>query len=500
MKAKNQIIYITAMMLLFTSCKKFLDQTPVSTPTDETTWKTEGDANAGVAASYSLLRAAYNASIAYYSYGDLVSGEFTSAEDASFKNVLNIQWGTAVQASFTYDPLLKLRVYTPFYTVVAQSNRSISYITAMPASDFTGDNTVAQTASKNRYLGEAYFTRAFAYFTMCRVWGDVPLVLDNTDATVSQQYARSPQATVLKQAIADVTKATQYLNWRDNTSTDRAVRADKGAAYALLAHIYAWVGDYDNCNAACDAVINSGSYTLMSPASFMDIYKGQSQESIFEIAQNTIGESSDANSYYTLSGSTLTTPYNKRTVPAWVIDDGKINSLYTDTNDVRLKKAFVRISSGTTSFYECIKYTNIQNVNGNSNYQVSLNNIIIFRLADIELLKAEALCAKSAPDYTTALSLVNKVRAARNVAAITGVTGADLLQTVSDERGRELFLEGHRFYDLVRLERNNHEQQFDNISPGEFAAGKYYWPLDPTLFINNAKLTQTAFWVGKVMN
>lgn len=370
----------------------------------------------------------------------------------------------------------------------------------MPASDFTGDNTVAQTASKNRYRGEAYFTRAFAYFTMCRVWGDVPLVLDNTDATVSQQYARSPQATVLKQAIADVTKATQYLNWRDNTSTDRAVRADKGAAYALLAHIYAWVGDYDNCNAACDAVINSGSYTLMSPASFMDIYKGQSQESIFEIAQNTIGESSDANSYYTLSGSTLTTPYNKRTVPAWVIDDGKINSLYTDTNDVRLKKAFVRISSGTTSFYECIKYTNIQNVNGNSNYQVSLNNIIIFRLADIELLKAEALCAKSAPDYTTALSLVNKVRAARNVAAITGVTGNDLLQTVSDERGRELFLEGHRFYDLVRLERNNHEQQFDNISPGEFAAGKYYWPLDPTLFINNAKLTQTAFWVGKVMN
>jgi hypothetical protein len=165
-----------------------------------------------------------------------------------------------------------------------------------------------------------------------------------------------------------------------------------------------------------------------------------------------------------------------------------------------LKKGFLRLSSGTTSFYECIKYVNVQNVNGNANYQVSLNNIVIFRLADIELLKAEALCAKSSPDYGIALSLVNKVRTARNAASITGVAGADVLQTVIDERGRELFLEGHRFYDLVRLERINHLQQFDNISPGDFAAGKYYWPLDPTLFINNSQLTQTAFWVGKVMN
>ena len=500
MKARNKIIYISAIVLLFTSCKKFLDQSPVSTPTDETTWKTEGDANAGVAASYSLIRSAYNATIAYYSYGDLISGEFITAEDASYSNALNIRWGTAVQASFNYDPLLKLRIYTPFYTAVAQSNRSLSYISAMPESAFTGDDITAKTARKNRYLGEAYFTRALAYFTMCRVWGDVPLVLENTDATVSKQYARSPQDSVLKQAIADLTKATQYLNWKDNASADRIVRADRGAAYALLAHIYAWQGDYDNCNLACDAVINSGSYSLMSAANFMDIYKGQSQESIFEIAQNTVGESSDANSSYTFAGATLTAPYIKRTVPAWVIDNSKVDALYTDPDDVRLKKGFIQISSGTTSFYECIKYVNIQSVNNNANFQVALNNIVIFRLADIELLKAEALCAKSAPDYGTALSIVNQIRAVRDAEAITGVSGTDVLQTVTDERGRELFLEGHRFYDLVRLERINHLQQFDNISTGEFTAGKYYWPLDPTLFINNPNLRQTAFWTGKVLN
>ncbi|GGH09046.1 RagB/SusD family nutrient uptake outer membrane protein [Mucilaginibacter phyllosphaerae] len=500
MKAKYQLLYVAVILLLFTSCKKFLDQMPISTPTDQTTWQTEGDANAGVAASYSLLRSAFNASLAYYSYGDLASGEFLTAEDPSFSNVLNVRWGTAVQSSFTYDPLLKLRIYTPFYTAVAQSNRCLNKINNMPLSVFTGDNTVSQTAAKNKYLGEAYYTRAFAYFIMCRVWGDVPLVLENTEATVNQQYGRTAQAVVLKQAIDDLSKATQYLNLKDNSSPDRAVRADKGAAYALLAHIYAWMGDYDNCSLACDKVINSGSYSLTNAANFMDIYKGQSQESIFEIAQNNITESIDANNAYTLAGATLTTPYIKRTVPAWVLDGSKVTALYTDTNDVRLKKGFVKISSGTTSFYECIKYANIVNVNGNPNYQASLNNIVIFRLADIQLLKAEALCAKSSAEYSSALSIVNNLRLYRGAAPITGVSGADVLQVVNDERGRELFLEGHRFYDLVRLERVNHLQQFDNISSAEFAAGKYYWPLDPTLFINNSQLTQTPFWVGKVFN
>jgi hypothetical protein len=498
MKSKYILIGTTAMVLLVTSCKKFLDQSPISTPTDATTWQSDGDANTGVAACYSLIRGAFNASIGYYAYGDLASGEFSSSDQPDFQKVIDFNLGAGVASTATDNPLLKLRLWTPFYTAVAQSNRALFFISAMPTSVFTGTSDAERITRKNKYLGEAYFTRAFCYFTMAKVWGDVPLVLENTDATASQQYARSPKADVLKQAIVDVNLAIKYLDWKDNGSSDRTVRADKGAAYALLAHIDAWLGDYAGCNTACDAVINSGSYTLMPAASFMDIYKGQSQESIFEISQNTLAESYNAFVYYSLASQTLTSPYLNSTVPVWHVNNSLVTSLYTDTADVRFKKGFISVVNGATSFYECIKYTNIQNVNNNPTLKVALNNIVIFRLADIELLKAEALSAGPAADYNTALSLINGVRQQRNAKPITGLNGPAVIQAVADERGRELFLEGHRTFDLIRLERVTKEQQFDNVSAGEFAAGKTYWPIDPNLFLNNSKLIQTAFWIGKV--
>ncbi|EHQ26540.1 putative outer membrane starch-binding protein [Mucilaginibacter gracilis] len=498
MKSKYLLTYTIVLVLFATSCRKFLDQTPVSTPTDATTWQADGDANTGVAACYSLIRAAFNASIGYYAYGDLASGEFSNSDQPDFQKVIDFNLGAGVASTATDNPLLKLRLWTPFFTAVAQSNRAIAFITAMPTAVFNGTSDAEKLARKNKYLGEAYFTRAFCYFTMARIWGDVPLVLENTDATVAQQYARSPQGDVLKQAIVDVNLAIQYLDWKDNGSSDRVVRADKGAAYALLAHIDAWKGDYAGCNTACDAVINSGTYSLTAAASFMDIYKGQSPESIFEIAQNTLSEGYNANVSLTLASQTLTAPYLNGTVPVWHINNSYVTKLYTDTADVRLKKGFISVSSGATSFLECVKYTNIQTVNNNVTLKVALNNIVIFRLADIELLKAEALSSGPSGDYNTALSLINQVRRARNAKALTGLSGTAVIQAVTDERGRELFLEGHRTFDLIRLERITKDQQFDNVTPGEFAAGKTYWPIDPNLFLNNSKITQTPFWIGKV--
>ncbi len=502
MKKINLLICITGIILSGTSCKKFLDQNPLSGATDQTTWKSEGDANASVSACYSLIRSAFNAAITYYTYGDLVSDEFTDVPggDGAYRDVLNMNWGISIPSANTYDPRLKLRVYTNFYTAISQSNRCLYFIETMPANVFEGGDEAAQQATKNRYMAEAYFTRAFNYFYMARIWGDVPIITTySPDASAAEQLPRMPQAEVLKQAIADVNKAIESLNWKDDGSPDKVVRADKGAAYALLAHIYAWVGDYDNCIKACDAIINSGSYSFVSPANFMDIYKGQSSESIFEIAQNSSSESINATNAYSFTGVTLIQPYTSLgdPQPRWQLNIGLINYLYDDSNDVRFQKAFTKIQTGSVNAYECIKYANIQNINNNPAYQIAVNNIIVFRLADIMLLKAEALATKS--DNAGAMQLLNAVRAARNAAAIpAGASGNDLYYTISDESGRELFLEGHRTFDLIRLERLTGEQQFPFMTQGEFLQGKYYWPIDPTLFLTNSKLTQTPYWVGKI--
>ena len=159
----------------------------------------------------------------------------------------------------------------------------------------------------------------------------------------------------------------------------------------------------------------------------------------------------------------------------------------------------VLINSGSVTAYECIKWANIQNVNNSNAYQIALNNILVFRLADISLLKAEALAAKPTSDAAGALTIVNQLRTTRGVTTpISGVTGKDLFYAIADERGRELLLEGHRTFDLIRLERLTGEQQFPFITHADFNAGKYYWPVDPTLFLTNANLKQTTFWVGKV--
>lgn len=502
MKSKYIVLCMAGWLLACSSCKKFLDQQPYSQATDQTTWKSEADANSSVAGCYSLIRSALNTSITFYTYGDLISGEFSGivGGDYAYLDVLNVNWGIGIPSANTYDPRMKLRLWTNFYTAIAQSNRCLQYIANMPVTVFSGEDAAAKQATQKRYLGEAYFTRAFNYFYIARVWGDAPVITTASDSSITQQLPRLPQAEVLKQAIADANKAVEYLNWKDNSSADRAVRADKGAAFALLAHIYAWIGDYDNCSKACDSVINSGSYNLAGAADYMNIYKGQSAESIFEISQNSSSESMRATDANAITGVTLASPYlgNSLQQPSWQMNTGLVAGLFSDTNDVRYQKAFAKIATGSINTYQCIKYANIQNINNNTAYQVAVNNIIVFRLADIELLKAEALAAKAAPDYAGALSLVNAIRAVRNVAPLNGLTGADLLQTIADERGRELFLEGHRTFDLIRLERLTGEQQFDNITPAEFTAGKYYWPIDPTLFNNNSKLTQTAFWVGKV--
>ncbi|HEY8935906.1 MAG TPA: RagB/SusD family nutrient uptake outer membrane protein [Cyclobacteriaceae bacterium] len=501
MKSTYRII-ATMLLTIFvtTSCQDFLDQNPVSEGTDQTTWKTEADANASVAACYSLIRSAFNASITYYAYGDLTSGEFNSVQggDGAYSDVMNYNWGIGIPAANIWDPRLKLRLYTNFYTAIMQSNRCLYYIDKMPLSVFTGDGDTEKQATKNRYLGEAYFTRAFNYFYISRVWGDVPLVTSYNDSIATTQFARTAQSEVLDLAISDVKQAIIFLDKKDDASADKVVRADKGSANALLAHIYAWRGEYDKCNDACDAVINSGSYSYIDSTNYTDIYKGQSVEGIFEITQSSQTESMSATQGIT--SVTLVPPHinNGASQPFWQLDGGLIDYLYSDQTDIRYTSCFEKITNGGGEVYECIKYANIQNINNSNAFQIALNNIPVFRYAGIKLLKAEALASKAGPDYTGALSLVNEVRKVRGAKPFSSLDTYDLLYAISDEQGRELFLEGHRRFDLIRFERVIGEQQISYVSPEEFTAGKYYWPVDPILFSTNYKLTQTPYWVGKM--
>lgn len=494
------LLLLTAALTVFTSCKKFLDQDPISQATDQTTWKTDDDANSGIAACYSLIRSALNASVCFYTYGDLPTDYFDNVLDGDFLDIHNFDWAISVSSSNVYDPKLKLRLYTPFYAAVQQCNRSLYFIDQMPVSAFTGDTEADQQARKNKYKGEAYFTRAFNYFYMARVWGDVPLETTyQAEIDTITGVARTPQKQVLASCISDLNMARQYLSWKDVSSADRVVRGDKGAVFTLLAHIYAWRGDYDSCRIYCDSVINSGTYSLADGNNLAAIYAGQSDEGIFEIAQDLQSEAMNANAYSaSIALYALCAPYLPNvTQPNWQINKTLFGDLYNSAADQRAQTLFATVASGSSTFITCTKYSNIQTITaGNAvNYYLLKNNIIVFRYADVLLLKAEALAAQAAPDYSTALALVNQVRARSGAEEIRDVPDRiSLLDLVTAERGRELFLEGSRYYDLVRNERLTGETNFTNITTAEFTAGKYYWPVDPSLFTLNPLLKQTPYW------
>jgi len=502
MKLNKYINYsLLAVAFLYCSaCHKFLDQEPVSTLTDQTSWQTDNDANSQVAGCYSLIRSGFNAAVTYFSYGDLPTDYWSVVSDPDYSAIYQMNWAVSVSAANTYDPKLKLRVWTPFYASIQQSNRCLYFLNLMKDASFSGGSTSDKQARRNKYLAEARFCRAFNYFYMARVWGDVPLDTSYlNDISGITNDPRVAQETILQTAISDLNYAKTWLSYRDASSSDRVVRADKGAVFALLAHIYAWKGSYDSCRMACDSVIQQGGYALVAGSSYSDIYKGQSTEGIFEIAQNSTSEAQSATSYSaSIALYTLATPFIPNSIPLWQINISELNKLYQDTTDKRYVNEFTYVTSGSNKYYICKKYSNISIVTANSvNYYLLQNNIPVFRLADIYLLRAEANAAIAAPDYASVVADINTVRDRAGIvelqsANIAGRTA--LIDSVTAERGRELFLEGSRFYDLVRNQRLTGVSQFPYINHTDFLNGKYYWPIDPTLMVLNPALKQTPFW------
>ena len=516
MKKNNfRLIYASLLIMLtgMASCSKsFTEKKPINAPTDANFWNNEGDATGAVAGAYGLLRASLDEmAMAYYYYGDLNTDEFVvrpNGED--YPSLTGIQFSTFVAPSQTFRGLIKMRRWDNFYRAIDQENRCLKFIPPIPLTGFTSTD---KQGAKNSMIGEAYFLRAFTYFYISRVWGDVPLVTETAqDAATVPNTPRTPQAQVLDQCVKDIQEAVKYLTWVPNYSANRPVKANKGACYALLAHIYAWKGEYDKVAPAADSVILNGGYTYVarsSKAAYIGMYKGNSTESIFEISQNTTTEGA----YITPGYGDIVNPIAARTLkPPYIPITSTGTSLFTldvpalsaqfpdgpDSVDLRRKNGFD--FWGTTDPI-CIKYSNIVYTGANNTLPVSVNNIVIFRLADIKLLKAEALAATNKPG--DARTIVNEIRALANLGPTT-VADADMFTGVIDERGRELFLEGHRYYDLIRLARKTGVLKFNGsgavvrMDGATFAQGKYYWPVEPILISLNPLLTQTPYWADKM--
>ena len=147
----------------------------------------------------------------------------------------------------------------------------------------------------------------------------------------------------------------------------------------------------------------------------------------------------------------------------------------------------------------CVKYQKVfyRNATQKLDPYVS-NNLIVYRLSDMRLLKAEIALYKN--QVSTAINIINDFRERNGADESSFVndssTKEEVMYEYIVERGKELYLEGQIFYDLLRT------RQYSNFVPwlseSRFRQEGFYWPINPALFKNNNKLIQTSFWRGKV--
>lgn len=477
---------LLAFLMIIPSCSKILDLEPHNSTFTEAYFTNESDANTAIAGAYALLRNILISDNTWHVYGDVPAGEFliNGNYDSGNSNVaLGLFTGLNVNGGSYWN-------WQKYYRLLQQVNLIIAKVPGIDSTKFV------DPATKSHIIGEAHFLRAFTYFFMSRVWGGVPLKLTpDYDANAALNIPRSTADEVLAQCLADVSIAEQDMAFGYDDEGQRAVRANKGSAYALEAHIRAWKGDYAGCEAAANTVITQGGYQLVDSANYESVFIGKSAEGIFEINVNGgQNEGIAINGGGGGSAVTLMQPfiYGKGYLQ-WPASTIYVNNLYkTDSaTDIRYRSFFFQPQSSNG---QVIKYANITYADGSTKGDPRLNNNLnIFRLADIILLRAEALNKLSRDGE--AVILLNQVRKRAGVPDYNG-TGEALATVILEERLRELFFEGQSYFDLVR--NNKLTLYNESFSQDQYNKGGWLWPIDPNMFKDDYTLAQTPYWQGKL--
>jgi starch-binding outer membrane protein, SusD/RagB family len=476
----------TAFLLItiLGSCEKFVDLEPENNTFNEAFWQDEKDAQQGLAGAYALLRKSlhggyYNDS--YFVYGDIAAKEFSEAGDEGFpRYVLNQARDLNFNGPGGY---LEYTDWSSYYKVINQCNLVISKVAGIPDGKFVND----PVKTRNKIIGEAYFLRAFTYFYISRVWGDVPLVLELEDPVKAKNIPQTPAAQVLAQAIKDAEKAAELLEHGYTNANEKAVRANKGAAYALLAHIYMWQGDAAGGAQAALKVISEGGFSLVPTGDYARIFTGKTNEGIFEITKDFGQNEAPINAGFPYM--CLKDPYIAGKNLASVVNKPLLTELYKDAGDIRINTFFANYATANPL---CIKFSNVIYKEAATSTQPAVSNpLIIFRLADIILLRAEALAKLG--DYSGARTELKKITDRANVAPFSG-TDDKLYEYIIDERTRELFMEGHRYYDIVR---SGFLDKKLGMTGDRVSRKGYYWPVANGVLNANRLLVQVPYWQNK---
>lgn len=315
---------------------------------------------------------------------------------------------------------LETLFWTPAYRYIYWANSSIEQLER---------STTLTPSVQKSLLGETKFVRAFCYFHLVNLFGDVPLAL-SSDYTVNQGLARAPKQVVYDQIVADLSAAYDLLGF---DASNKGVRPSKWAAAALLSRVYLYQGAWVSAEDWATRVIGSGAFTLNT--SLQNVFLKDSKETIWQLQPVNLTRN-------TWEGN-MVLPASASSIPTFLIRPSLINAF--EPGDGRfLSWIKSRVYTGQTLYYP-YKYK-VQASSTLTEYYV------VLRLAEQYLIRAEARLRQN--NTTGALQDVNTIRNRASLPSIA-YTGLPALTTaVEHERQIELFVEwGHRWFDLKRTGR-----------------------------------------------
>lgn len=486
MKNSIKYIIIAAFLLPIFGCEKFLDLKPsdrsikVEVDNDTTpVYKTASEVESGLNGLYADFRNEYF-ELDYFVNGDAQSDDAYAGADnpANFQiDDYNIDaTNTNVSRDWAY-----------LYGTIGKSNVLINNIDLCPDASLASDR-------KAEIIGEASFIRAFCYFQLVQLWGDVPLQLKEVK-TISAELLpeiypilfppRVPQADVYAQIIKDLETALGSVK----VNKENKGYVTKGAVNAMLAKVYATIEphDYSKVLDYCNAVI-AGPYSLLPNYDQLWDNSAENQsESIFEINYEGTSTSGNwgASMFMGMDWKKFNIPSNDL-VKAFDNEGDAIRKASSITfKDVTGKWSDIHWPQKQYPF--AYKYRNYTSP--------SPQNYIFIRLADILLLKAEAL--NELGDVAGAAELVNQIRGRVNLGNTPANDQASMRLAIEKERRLELAFEGHRWYDLKRTGRaieviNNAKGANGENLGYQLNQNRLLWPIPQGELDKNTSLTQNT--------
>lgn len=466
---------LVALCLMATSCNDFLSSDLKGAYTSESFFTSSENAVLAVNGVYNSL---YGNTL--WVFGDVASDDAVKGGNAGDQADIN-----AINDFSATSDNGPLSVYwQSAYETISRANNAIKYIPGI-AMDAT---------LKERLIGESKFLRAYSFFNLVNIFGQIPLKLEPQNTSQAINVGLSSVNNVYAQIEKDLTEAIPAL---PASYTTEKGRVTQGAAYALLAKAQLYEKKYGDCLSSISQLENLKQYDLVKD--YSNLFKPGAEDSVEVIfglryVNNTtvslgnnlnvmFSPAIEGGYYFDAPTQNYVDAFTEKTtdgaddprLDASIGRDGKLwfnnstfSSSWSEATGYLVKKYDESMKSGVAKSQSTVPYHAI-------------------RYADILLMKAEALNEAGGTDAVSkAATEVNKVRARAHLAATSASTQASMRTVIRNERRKELGFEFHRFFDLMRWGKDAAEAALG--TDFKWVEPRFYFPIPQTEIDANTAL------------